>query len=101
MDAIFDLVPVIADVISSHCPGAAVRERFVRACLSADWDEARHMMDGMLAEPWHLQGHQEKRLREFRELLMNVNEMLKARCAEIMVCVNLAHRPSPNRSSRS
>jgi hypothetical protein len=27
------------------------------------------MVEGMLAEPWHLQGYQENRLREFLELL--------------------------------
>jgi hypothetical protein len=27
------------------------------------------MVDGMLAEPWHLTGHQERRLREFLHLL--------------------------------
>jgi len=76
MIEIYDLVPVIADLISSHCPGTAARERFLRACLGADWDEVKHMMDGMLAEPWHLRGHQEKRLREFLEL---ITETLKAK----------------------
>jgi hypothetical protein len=27
------------------------------------------MIEGMLAEPWHLKGHQESRLREFLELV--------------------------------
>ena len=27
------------------------------------------MIEGMLAEPWHLKGYQEARLREFRRLL--------------------------------
>jgi hypothetical protein len=27
------------------------------------------MIEGMLAEPWHLRGHQEARLREFLRLL--------------------------------
>jgi hypothetical protein len=27
------------------------------------------MVEGMLAEPWHLKGHQESRLREFLELV--------------------------------
>jgi len=27
------------------------------------------MIDGMLAEPWHFTGHQERRLREFLHLL--------------------------------
>ena len=29
----------------------------------------RIMVEGMLAEPWHLQGYQESRLREFLALL--------------------------------
>jgi hypothetical protein len=37
----YELVPVIADVISSHCPGTTARERFLRACLGIDWDEVR------------------------------------------------------------
>ena len=69
MKAVYDVVPVIADVISAHCPGTSVREHFVRACLHQDWSEARSMVDGMLAEPWHLRGYQEIRLREFLELL--------------------------------
>jgi hypothetical protein len=28
------------------------------------------MIDGMLAEPWHLRGYQEKRLREFLDLML-------------------------------
>ena len=65
MELIFELAPVIADVISSHCPGSSVREHFVRACLSLEWSEARSMIEGMLAEPWVLKGAQERRLREF------------------------------------
>ena len=61
----YELVPVIADVIASHCRGTTARQRFLRACLATDWDEVRHMIDGMLAEPWHLRGLQETRLREF------------------------------------
>jgi hypothetical protein len=33
------------------------------------WDEAQEMVEGMLAEPWHLTGYQERRLREFLALL--------------------------------
>jgi hypothetical protein len=62
-------VHVIADVISSHCPGTSARERFLRARLGSDWDEVKNMIKGMIAEPWHLWGHQEKRLREFLELV--------------------------------
>jgi hypothetical protein len=42
---------------------------FLRACISTDWDEAKSMIDGMLAEPWHLRGYQEKRLHDFLGLL--------------------------------
>jgi hypothetical protein len=69
MHAVYELAPVIADVISAHCPGTRARENFVRACLHGDWSEARTMIDGMLAEPWHLRGYQENRLREFLELI--------------------------------
>ena len=69
MQAIFKLAPVIADVISAHCPGADVRERFLRGCISGEWLEIRNMIDGMLAEPWLLRGYQEIRLREFLDLL--------------------------------
>jgi hypothetical protein len=69
MQTFYELVPVIADVISSHCPGTSARELFLRACLSTDWDEAKNMIEGMLAEPWHLRGHQERRLREFLDLM--------------------------------
>ena len=68
MHALYELVPVIGAVIASHCR-ADTRNRFVRSCLAGDWDDARAMIEGMLAEPWLLKGHQEKRLREFLELL--------------------------------
>jgi hypothetical protein len=67
--AVYELAPVIADIISSHCPGTSARGRFLHACISTDWDEATSMIDGMLAEPWHLRGYQEKRLREFLDLI--------------------------------
>jgi hypothetical protein len=66
---VYDLAPVIATIISAHCPGTSAREEFVRACMLADWSEAASMIEGMLAEPWHLRGHQETRLREFLQLL--------------------------------
>jgi hypothetical protein len=69
MAAIYALVPVIADVIDAHCRGSKARETFVSACLNGHWDEAGAMIEGMLAEPWHLRGHQEERLRDFQELL--------------------------------
>jgi hypothetical protein len=67
--AIYELVPVIGDVIDAHCPGTTARSDFMRACLRGHWDEAKGMIEGMLAEPWMLRGYQENRLREFLELL--------------------------------
>ena len=58
-------------IINAHCLGTSAlsRERFLRECLGAEWNEVVSMIEGMLAEPWHLTSHQEKRLREFRHLL--------------------------------
>ena len=69
MRAVYELVPVIGDVIHAHCPGTPARAEFVRACVHGHWDEARSLVEGMLAEPWLLRGYQETRLREFLELL--------------------------------
>ena len=69
MQAPYDLAPVIADVISAHCPGTSARQTFIRACFLGDWAEAKSMVEGMLAEPWVLRGYQEARLREFLDLL--------------------------------
>jgi hypothetical protein len=69
MQGVYDLAPVIAEIISGHCAGTRAREDFVQACLHGDWDEAKVMVEGMLAEPWHLIGYQERRLREFLDLL--------------------------------
>ena len=69
MQATYDLAPVIADVISAHCPGTSVRRVFIRACLLGDWEEVKSMVEGMLAEPWVLRGYQEARLREFLQIL--------------------------------
>jgi len=44
---------------------------FVRACLGGHWYEAKSMVEGMLAEPWHLRDYQEFRLREFLDLMPN------------------------------
>jgi hypothetical protein len=66
---LYDLMLVIADVISAHCPGTTARERFMRASLADDWEEVRCLIEGMLAEPWHLRGNQEQRLQEFLELV--------------------------------
>jgi hypothetical protein len=65
MQAPYDLAPVIAAVISSHCPNSSVGHVFMQACFRGQWSEARSMVEGMLAEPCILQGHQEARLREF------------------------------------
>ncbi len=64
-----EMAPVIADIIGAHCAGTRAREEFVQACLRTEWSEAQAMVQGMLAEPWHLIGHQESRLRQFLELL--------------------------------
>ena len=69
VQAIYEIAPVIADVIGAHCPNTAARDRFLAACLRGHWDEVRSMVEGMLAEPWVLRGHQEDRLRDFLDLL--------------------------------
>jgi hypothetical protein len=69
MHVLYDLAPVIGDIIAAHCPGTSARQLFMRACFRGQWDEAQSMVDGMLAEPWVLRGYQEARLREFLELL--------------------------------
>jgi hypothetical protein len=69
MQAVYEMAPVIANIIAAHCPGTRAHEDFVRACLSGDWADSKAMVEGMLAEPWHLKGYQENRLREFLELV--------------------------------
>ena len=69
MQIVHELAPLIATIIWAHCPGARACEDFVRAWVHGDWGEAECMIEGMLAEPWHLRGHQETRLREFLQLL--------------------------------
>jgi hypothetical protein len=71
MREVYELAPVIADVISAHCPGTTAREHFLRARLGGHWYEAKSMIEGMLAEPWHLRGYQEFRLREFLAVIPN------------------------------
>jgi hypothetical protein len=78
---LYDLAPVIADVISAHCPGTDARERFLRACIHGHWDEVQGMVEGMLAEPWHLKGHQEARLREFLALVPITQQLDRAEAA--------------------
>jgi hypothetical protein len=69
VQVLYQLAPVIAEVISAHCPGTRARGDFVRACVHGEWDDAEVMVEGMLAEPWHLTGYQEIRLREFLAML--------------------------------
>jgi hypothetical protein len=69
MQAIYALTPVVAEIISSHCPRSHARDDFMKACLYGDWSEVQAMVEGMLAEPWHLIGYQENRLRQFLALL--------------------------------
>lgn len=66
---VYELAPVIADVISAHCPGTTTRARFVCACLGG-WQETKSMVEGMLSEPWHLGSYQEIRLYEFLDLIL-------------------------------
>lgn len=74
MQVIFELTPVIGAVISARCPGTGAGEEFVRACVYGHWEEARAMVEGMLAEPWQLKGYQETRLREFLQLVQVVDQ---------------------------
>jgi hypothetical protein len=69
VQVIYEVAPLIADIISAHCPGTHAREDFVHACVRGDWYQAREMVEGMLAEPQWLRGYQETRLREFLELV--------------------------------
>ena len=69
MQVVYELAPLIADIISAHCPRTRAREAFVQACIHGDWREVRGMVEGMLAEPQWLRGYQESRLREFLELV--------------------------------
>jgi len=66
----YELALVVADIISAHCRGTSARARFLQTCIGTEWDEAANMVEGMLAEPWRLVGYQEKRLREFRDLVL-------------------------------
>ena len=67
--AVYELAPIIADIIAAHCPGTRARAEFLRSCLHGDWYEAREMVEGMLAEPQWLRGYQQNRLREFLEIV--------------------------------
>jgi hypothetical protein len=69
VQAVYELAPVIGDVIAAHCPRSKAREDFMYACWHGRWGEAAEMVEGMLAEPWHLRGYQEARLRQFLELM--------------------------------
>jgi len=65
----YELALVVADIISAHCPGSSARARFLQTCIGTEWDEAASMVEGLLAEPWRLRGYQERRLREFLDLV--------------------------------
>jgi len=41
MQVVYELAPVIAEVISAHCPGTSARQVFIRACFRGDWAEAK------------------------------------------------------------
>lgn len=69
MQVLYERALVIADVISAHCHSSRAREDFVGACVSGEWNDVKAMVEGMLAEPWHLVGYQEHRLREFLEIV--------------------------------
>ena len=69
MQPVYELAPVIGAIISAHCPNTGAEQAFMRACVREQWDEATAMVEGMLAEPWHLKGYQEGRLREFLDLV--------------------------------
>ena len=69
MQPVYELAPVIGAIISAHCPNTGAEQAFMRACVREQWDEATAMVEGMLAEPWHLKGYQEGRLREFLVLV--------------------------------
>jgi hypothetical protein len=69
MRLLYQMTPVVASIISGHCPGTHAREEFVSACIRGDRIQMRFMVEGMLAEPTYLIGHQESRLREFLALL--------------------------------
>ena len=67
MQPVFALAPVIGAIISAHCPGTGAEQAFMRACVREQWEEVTAIVEGMLAEPWHLRGCQEVRPREFRK----------------------------------
>jgi hypothetical protein len=69
MQVVYELAPVIGDVIAAHCPDTAARQTFMRSVFRGEWAEARSMVEGMLAEPWVLRGYQQARLQEFLDLL--------------------------------
>jgi hypothetical protein len=68
MQTIYELAPVIANVIAAQ-NGPTARGHFLRVCVHGHFHEARSIIEGVLAEPEHLRGHQETRLREFLELM--------------------------------
>ena len=41
VQVVYELAPMIATIISAHCPGTRAREDFVRACVHGDWERGR------------------------------------------------------------
>ena len=77
VQVVYQLAPLIADIVSAYRPGTRAREEFMRACVRGHWEEAKAMIEGMLAEPDYLRGCQESRLREFLELVQMRQGMRK------------------------
>jgi hypothetical protein len=46
MQVAYELAPVIAEIISAHCPGTRARDEFVHACVYGQWDDAKEMIEG-------------------------------------------------------
>src|SRR6185295_16874990 len=40
MQVAYELAPVIAEIISAHCPGTRARDEFVHACVYGQWEDA-------------------------------------------------------------
>jgi len=53
MQVVYQLAPLIADIISAHCAGTRAREEFVRACVHGDWYEAKEMVEPIKKLPPH------------------------------------------------
>ena len=47
MQIVYQLAPLIADIIAAHCPGTRAGEEFLQACVHGDWFEAKEMVEGV------------------------------------------------------